>query len=306
MYYAAQDIIEYLMNSVGGGSQDSEHRLLRSAAHNAYRDLLNAREWNWLNAEMPLPAAVSGSSNKVFMLPDTVKTVDALIPPDRTTGVAYVTPSEWRRLEANNVSVGTMAHWTAVRSPTRPDRWQIMVAGTPSPLDPTKTYYITYRRAPAPLRYMGFEPASRDGSLTASNAPGAVKRYGTATNHPEGASGMYPFTAEEILGLSGSMSGTPPTGAKTVVSDYLDVSSAMFTALLSGAEVWLAKLMGKNVDGATAVYARDLRLAFEADVVAPISGRRISIGRYPELSNIAWGTPRALGYYSASAPDTGA
>jgi hypothetical protein len=154
---------------------------------------------------------------------------------------------------------------------------------------------------------MGYETVCRNGSLNATNAAGAVKRYGTTANFPEGLSGVYPYTAQEILGSAGSMVGTPPSGAKTVVSDYLDVSEHMFTALLSCAESWLARLMGKNVEGALAVYQRDLRLAMESDVIAPISGRRAAVDRYPEMqAPLFAGTPRSLGYYSPSGPDTGA
>lgn len=305
MYYAAQDIVEYLMNSVGGGSQDSEHRLLRSAAHHAYRDLMHCREWHWLSSEAPLPAAVSGTNGKEYVLPANVKTVDGLITPDRTTAVSYITPREWRILESESLAPGSAVYWTVVPDPTKPDRWRLKIAGNPTPIESGKTYYITFRRKPLPLKYMGFEEICRNGTLDATSAPGAVKRYGTATHHPEGPSGIYPYTAEEVLGVAGSLIGTPPAGARTVVSDRLDVSESMFTALLSGAEVWLAKMLGKNVEGALAVYNRDLRMAFEADSPAPIAGRREGIGRYPEVDAVSWGTPRAMGYYSPSQPDTG-
>lgn len=308
MYRAAQDLIEYLMTTVGGGAQDSEHRLLRSAAHQAYRDLLNVRDWNWLVGEAALPAAISGSNGKRFLLPANVRSVDALIPPSLVTPVVFVTPREWRMVETLKTPVTTSGpiYWTVVRSATNPDRMELKIAGQSTPIDSTKTYYYGYRRAAVPLKYMGYEPVCRDGSLTAAEAPGAVKRYGTATQHPEGPTGITPFTAEELLGVSGSLVGTPPNGAKTVVSDFLDVSDGMYSALLAGAEVWVAKLLGKNVEGAMAAYDRELRRAFEADVVSPIANRRVSIGRYPETDQVRWGTPRALGYYSPSGPDTGA
>ena len=192
--------------------------------------------------------------------------------------------------------------------PTKPDRWQIQIAGNPTSINPSLAYWITYRRKPEALRYMGYEPASRNGSLTASNAIGCVKRYGTPNNFPEGREGVHPYTAEEILGLSGSLLGTPPPPqCKTAVSDRLDVADYMISALRSACEVWLAKLLGKNVEGSMTVYQRDLRLAFEADTFAPISGRRTGTSRYPEFaapplasSSI---TPTALGYYAPSAPD---
>jgi hypothetical protein len=304
VYYAAQDIIEYLMSSTGGGAQDSEHRALRAAAHHAYRDVAHAKDWLWHVTEAALPSAEAGTDNKIYLLPENVNNVDALIPPDKVSVTAYVTPAEWRRLESFSLGSGDPIYWTVMKSPGRADRWQLMLAGQPST---ASGFYYTYRRKPAPLKYMGYETVCRNGSLNATNAAGAVKRYGTTANFPEGLSGVYPYTAQEILGSAGSMVGTPPSGAKTVVSDYLDVSEHMFTALLSCAESWLARLMGKNVEGALAVYQRDLRLAMESDVIAPISGRRAAVDRYPEMqAPLFAGTPRSLGYYSPSGPDTGA
>ena len=309
MYYAAQDIIEYLMNSVGGGAEDSELRMLRSAAHNSYRDVVFARDWNWHVTEAALPAAVAGSNNKIFTLPANVKNVDALVSPNRLQSVSMVTPSEYRRMEAYAQSSGGSIYWTIMKSPLQPDRWQLMIAGNPSAVVDGQSYYMTYRRKPAPLRYMGYEAASRDNSLTGTTAPGCVKRYGTVANFPEGPSGIHPFVAEEILGLSGSLIGTPITGCKTAVSDFLDVSENLYTALLSSAEVWVARMMGKNVEGAMTLHQRDLRLAMEADVMAPFSGRRDGVTRYPEMTSppisSPSGSPNSMGYYGVAGPDTG-
>lgn len=294
MYYAAQDIIEYLMNSVGGGSQDSEHRMLRSAAHNAYRDVMNARDWNWHIAEATLSDAAgvgSGDGVETFTLPANVKNVDALIPPQNvSTPTVYVVPTDWLRIDTKIPTLNSPVYWTILKDASAPDRWLLKLAGTPVPT----TYKYTFRRRPTPLQYMGYEPACRQ---TGFSVAGAVKRYGTATQFPDGMSGMQPFTAQEIIGQSGSMIGTPPANAKTVVSDYVDASDSMFTAILSCTEVWLAKLMGKNVEGALAVYNRDLRMAFESDSAVLLAGTRNG-GTFS-------GTARALGYYSPSGPDTG-
>lgn len=307
MYYAAQDVLEYLMNTTGGGAQDSEHRLLRAAAHHAYRDVSMAKDWLWYVEDRPLPPAVAGSDDKVYVLPADTYNVDALVPPDRVTVTSYITPAEWRRLESWPIASGTPIYWTVMKAAGYPDRWELRLAGTPPQSPDGMGYYYTCRRKPKPLRYFGYENICRNNSLNASNAAGAVKRYGTTSNFPEGLSGVYPYTAQEILGQAGSLIGTPPDNARTVVSDYLDVSENMYTAVLSGAEVWLAKLQGKNVDGAIQVYQRDLRLAIEQDVVAPISGRRLGVDRYPDGPAAPFaGSPRALGYYSASAPDQGA
>jgi hypothetical protein len=291
MYYAAQDLLEYLMNSAGGGAQDSEHRVLRQAAFHAYRDVINARDWNWHVSSGDLEDDVAGDGDgvKTFTLPAGVKNVDALIPPQNLlTPTAYISPAEWERINTVLPQLNMPIYWTVMRDSTTPDRWQIRIAGSPS----TSTFRYTYRRRPKNLQYMGYEPICR----TTGFAPdGAVRRYGTATNYPEGMAGLHPFTAQEIIGQAESMIGEPPENAKTVVSDYLDVSDSMLTAVLSATEVWLAKLMGKNIEGAMTVYQRDLRMACEADVLAPVSGQRFS---RPLL-----GTPRALGYYGPSGPD---
>lgn len=311
MYYCAQDIIEYLMASVGGGAQDAEHRLLRAAAGNAYRDVVHAREWKWHDTEASLPAPEANSNGKAYLLPMGAYSVDALVPIDRVTGVAYVTHQEFIRLESYPSSYGDTIYWTTINAPLRPDRTLLLIAGNPPGIDPARhaEYYVTYRRKPKPLRFMGFEKQCRDGSLDETSAPGAVKRYGTSAHHPEGVNGLNPYIAEEVLGVSGSLIGTPPENARTVVSDRLDIAEYMMSAVLSGAEAWLARLKGVNVEGALAVHSRDMRMAMEADTAAPMSGRRLNQGRHPENLSIPYSgaasTARSLGYYSQSQPDTG-
>lgn len=294
MYYAAQDIIEYLLASTSGGVQDSEHRILRAAANNAYRDVMNARDWSWHVTEATLAddALVgSGDGVKTYTLPENVKNVDALVPPlSVSIPTVYLTPTEWTRIEVKFPQINAPIYWTVVKDPSSPDRWLLKLAGQTQ----ATTYKYTFRRRPTMLKYMGYEPACRAPGFSVN---GAVRRYGTATTFPESAYGTNPFTAQEIIGLAGSLQGVPPASAKTAVSDYLDVSDNMYTAVLSGAEMWLARLMGKNVEGASGVFARDMRLAFEADSVAPISGTRRGWSLI--------GAARALGYYTPSGPDTG-
>ncbi len=285
MYYAAQDAAEYLMVSYGGGAQDQEHRAIRAAVHHAYRDLSTCRDWLWHVTE----GSVTGSGD--FVLPDGVRNLDALIPPDTVaTPTIHVSPADWTRIDTKLPTIDSPVYWTVIKSPEHADRWLLKLAGAPA----STTYRFTYRRLPQQIRYMGYEQEARQSGFSVD---GAVRRYGTATHFPESMAGIHPYTAQEVIGLAGSLQGTPPAGAKTAVSDYLDLSPTMYTALLSGAEVWLGRLLGKNVEGATTVHARDLRLAFESDVIVPLSGLRA--GAY-EVS-----VARALGYYSPSGPDTG-
>lgn len=84
-------------------------------------------------------------------------------------------------------------------------------------------------------------------------------------------------------------------GVKYAIADAIDASQTMYTAILSAAEMWYARLVGKEAGQAAALFNRDLRLALENDVVSPQSGR---ISRqYP--------TPRTMGYYSPILPDVG-
>lgn len=124
-----------------------------------------------------------------------------------------------------------------------------------------------------------------------SRMAGAVLRAsGDATYHPEGLAGMRPYVFEAYITAPPSSTtamtvhspepASTVTGSKYIVTDLLDIAPTMYTALLSGAEVWVSRLLGKNIEGATAVHYRDLRLAFEQDTLAPISGRRLTTGGY--------------------------
>lgn len=306
MYIAAQDIIEYLLATTGGGVQDSEHRALRAAAANGYRDLVHAHDWKWHASSITIPAGALSTPPYEFLLPADCKNVDALVAPDRTTPCVYTTPQEYLRLLSYDTSPGSTIWWTVAKSDTHPDRMKLMLGGRTAPVYPTDAYLLSYRRKPPPLRYMGYEKICRDGSPAPA---GSVRRYGTASQFPEGPYGIHPFTAEEIVGRSDSLIGTPPADARTVFSDALDIGEYMLSALLSGAEVWYSRLTGKNVEGAMTIHARDTRLAMEQDGAAPFSGRRTHVLRYPENIEMPYastGTARTLGYYSPSQPDGGA
>ena len=124
----------------------------------------------------------------------------------------------------------------------------------------------------------------------AQMAGAVVRASGDAAYHPEGLAGMHPYVVEAFItnapGSTTSMTAHSPevastvTGSKYIVTDLLDIAPSMYTALLSGAEAWVSRMMGKNIEGATAIHARDLRLAFEQDTLAPISGRRLTTGGY--------------------------
>jgi hypothetical protein len=295
---AAQDAMEYLMQTSGGGSQDQEHRVLRAALHHAYRDVCSIKDWLWHISEGNI-TTVAGENT--YLLPVDCKNVDAISLPDQTTTTSYVTPAEWLRLEQNDLTLGFPVWWTVSRStdPAKYDRWVLKIAGRL----PAGTFLrFTYRRTPSPLSLMGYESYCRTGQVTVTgnkvygtnvNFPtrceGAIFRVGTPANVPESLAGFYPYLAQSKIASRDSSTeltleddlGAYPL-SKYVISDHLDMSNQMYSALLSGTEVYLARLMGKNVEGATGLYQRDLKSAMEGDVLAPISGRRAPYDRTPD------------------------
>lgn len=87
---------------------------------------------------------------------------------------------------------------------------------------------------------------------------------------------------------------TLPDKTKYSITDALDASPQMYTAIISACEMWYARVAGKPYDAAMAAFNRDLRIAMENDVVAPRSGRP---GHTP------YPTPRSMGWHSQLRPD---
>ena len=297
------------MATTSGGVQDSEHRALRAAAGNGYRDVMQHHDWNWYDTSIDIPGSdflANGPDGPYsVLLPVDCKNVDELVPPDRTTACCYTTLREYEQLRSFNVSPGTTIYWTVVPDKEQPDRMRLLLGGANTPVYEGLIYTLSYRRQAPPLRYFGYEKVCRD----SSNIPdGKVVRWGTPTQYPEGPYGIHPFVAEGISHRPETLHGTPPEGGRTVFSDFLDVPGYMFSAMLSACEVWYARLTGANVEGALTVHNRDMRLAMEQDGSAPFSGRRRRSVRYPENMEMPYastGSARAYGYYSPEEPDSG-
>lgn len=317
MYYTAHDALDYLMQSAGGGAQDQEHRVLRASLHHSYRDVSTSKDWLWYVTDSSI-TTVAGENS--YLLPEDCGNVDALIPPDKTTVTSYISPAEWMRLEQSQLTLGEPMLWTVMKStdPKTFDRWEIRIAGQ---VKPGVTLRFTYRRRPKPLTLMGYETQARTGYVTVAGAAvtgentnfptrceGAVIRIGTPGNYPEPLSGFYPYQeqsrivtrgGDEALTVEVPFVGTY-TKCRFVISDWLDVSPGMFTAVLTGAELWMARMMGKDIQGALALYQRDWRLAAEQDVIAPVSGRRAPYDRVPDNDGAKY-----AGIYSPLGPDSG-
>ncbi len=85
-----------------------------------------------------------------------------------------------------------------------------------------------------------------------------------------------------------------PNKTKYAITDVIDASPQMYTAILAAVELWYARIAGKPAADAVALFNRDIRLAMEHDVIAPLSGRPHSTP-YP--------TPRSMGWHSELMPD---
>lgn len=289
-----------------------------------------------------------------YDLPADLRDIDTLVTNTVGTLHCYLTPQEWQRLEINTRGAGEPYYYTIMRSDLQPDRYQIRFVGVPT--NSTVVHY-TYRRRPAPIKYMGYERLVRQGTVSLSlvgtaNTPTVA---GTGTAFPQdcigcyirfGAAGMdadpvgstVPFVMERRIekwnsatslivsdstvynrsGVAGptisdeydgGVVGFPqtpappvyadpaaalPTNTKYSITDIIDASPQMYTAILSACEMWFARMSGKQADTALAMFNRDLRLAMEADVVAPHSGRP---------HNTPYPTPRSMGWHSELMPD---
>ncbi len=101
---------------------------------------------------------------------------------------------------------------------------------------------------------------------------------------------MASATALTVDNVSPSL----PANTKYAITDVIDVSPTMYTAILSGCEMWYARIAGKPADGAMAMFNRDLRIAMENDAISPLSGRPY---------NTPYPTPRSMGWHSELMPD---
>jgi hypothetical protein len=205
---------------------------------------------------------------------------------------AYVTPDEAMKMERVNFQTGSPLHWTVIKSPVA-DKYVLKLVGYPTAVE---TIDFTYRRGLRSLRWSGHEAVARTGTVdTVSSAPlpvvgtstefspsmvGSIIRFGTTSDTPGPITSIAPYVDErEILSRSSAtnitVSGgdTSYTGVKYLVTDPIDLPEHMHNVMLSGAEYWLARIRSNNVEEKYQLYQRDLRLAMEADQLAPISGR---------------------------------
>jgi len=205
----------------------------------------------------------------------------------------YVTPDQAMKLERVSNSSGKPYHWTIIKDPSR-NGWAIKLIGYPAT---SETIDFTYRRTARPIRYSGHEAGSRQGTLARSALNvtgtgtafvsamiGSILRIGDTTNVPGAIESLTPWVSDSeisnfssttslaITNYSGPIASTA-AGTKYLITDPIDVAPHMQQAVNSCCDYWLARIRGQKPDNAFTMYQRDLRLAFEQDQLAPLSGR---------------------------------
>jgi hypothetical protein len=374
----AQDVVDYLLTTTGGGALDGEHKAVRQAVISGVRELFQSRAWLWhtktnnfTTTQVSKTASVTAGSAVVtvnntaglvegrivtfgslnyfeltprivsinaaastvtldraatttaagitmlgqtyYDLPANVKDIDSLMTETVGTLHYYVTPQEWMQLQVNTRGAGEPYYYTVMRSDVNPDRYQIRFVGVPT--NGTVVFY-TYRYIPEPVKYLGFETSCRTGTVSTNNTTTvtgtgtqfpedvgyAAIRFGSATKDADPLGSLTPYVHERVIkSVAGSTitvdTAVPTlTNVKYAISNILDCSPQMYTAVLSAAEMWYARIIGKNATEAIAIYNRDLRLAMENDVVSPLGGRMYTT-HYP--------TPRTMGFHSPLRGDVG-
>lgn len=248
-----------------------------------------------------------------FLLPEEIKDIDALVSHTAGTLHSYITPEEWLRIDVNLAGTAEPYHYTIMRSDRVPNRWEVRFAGVPTQ---GLEFHYTYRYIPEPIRYMGYEQLSRTGTATVTagsrsititpalesvvDLVGRAIRFGTESDFPEPVGSPRPYLRERrIVRVSANKPEVdenlaPRTNVKYCITDILDCSPSMYTAILSACEMWYARIAGKPSADAMAVFNRDLRIAMENDTLSPLSGR---------LTTHYTRTPRSMGWHATLLPD---
>lgn len=224
-----------------------------------------------------------------YPLPDDFRNMDEPSDEYNWWSGLYVTPDEAMKIERVSNSSGEPYHWTLVKDP-HGSGWAIKLVGWPTSKE---TIDFTYRRTARPLRYSGHETASRQGTLSRTGAAvtgsgtafsaamvGSILRIGDTTNSPGPIESLTPWLSESKITACASAtavttedSGTVAGSTKYLVTDPIDIAPHMQQAMDSACDYWLARIRNQAPDKAFQLYQRDLRLAFEQDQLAPLSGR---------------------------------
>lgn len=317
--YTAHDLVWHLLSSLGGGAQDGENSPLRMSVVHGVREVMHARDWLWHTKTASFTTNASATP-PVTLLPKNVKSVETLISDSTGANLAYITPNEYLQLRANQSGTAEPFYYTILRSETYPDYYEIKFVY--DPMDNLE-YHFTYRYRPQEIKYMGYEPLTRGqvsigpdwAYIDLSSLPtrpefvGRIIRLGdyidSTAYDPQPIGGLYPYAEQHRISswtsanddryFIDTTTGTQNRIARTlkfVITDELDASPQMWTAVLSACEMWYARMAGKPASEVTALFNRDMRIAMESDAISP-SG---TTGR-------VYASPRTMGWHSNLLPD---
>lgn len=225
----------------------------------------------------------------VYPLPDDFRNMDEPSDEYNWWSGLYVTPDEAMKIERVSNSSGEPYHWTLIKDPAG-SGWAIKLVGWPTSRE---TIDFTYRRSARPIRYSGHEAALRQGTIsrtgtavtgsgTAFSAAwvGSVLRVASGSQPPGPIESLYPYVSESLITARGSSaalttadSGTIASSTGYLITDPIDIAPHMYSAMESCCDYWLARIRNQNPDKAFQMAQRDMRLAFEQDQLAPLSGR---------------------------------
>lgn len=225
----------------------------------------------------------------VYPLPDDFRNMDEPSDEFNWWSGLYVTPDEAMKIERVSNSSGEPYHWTILKDPAG-SGWAIKLVGWPTSKE---TIDFTYRRTARPIRYSGHETALRQGTISRTGASvtgsgtafseawaGSVLRVASGSQAPGPIESLYPYVSESLIAAVGSTtalttadSGTIASSRGYLITDPIDIAPHMYSAMESCCDYWLARIRNQNPDKAFQMAQRDMRLAFEQDQLAPLSGR---------------------------------
>lgn len=197
----------------------------------------------------------------------------------------YISPNGWLTNERQSNNAGNPQRWTIVADPDQVGAFALAIE--PYPTEAATLDYL-YQRSPRRLRLTGYETASRTGTVSATAAGttvtgvgttfaasmvGSFIRFSSSSSVPDGDGGLNPYTEQyEIITFTDTTHvevypaiATSVSGVGFVISDPVDMSRGMQSALLRRCELELGIARGKDMGIAQQLYRDALILARESD-----------------------------------------
>lgn len=212
----------------------------------------------------------------------------------------YLTPDQAMKMERVSNSSGEPYHWTILKDPDSTG-WAIKLLGYPTKAE---TIDFMYRRTARPIKYSGHEAVARvtnaaggatggvdpyeihtSGKAWPADMVGSIIRIGDSATYPGPIESLTPYSVERKIEAISDLNTTRDliqitsqlpvnfAASKALVTDPIDIPHHLWGVMDSGCDYYLSRIRGKDVEKASQLYQRDLRLAFEMDQLAPLSGR---------------------------------